>query len=152
MSADEMRPWSFFDWRQLNYIITTISKIIVAIDPSINTNESITRVAKLDDYLKLVTARLRSSFMLSDSDESKFKAFEHLLVLWRAMRGWLQNVNEQHTMTVYEQLQSQVGIQDQLQSAVEATATQAGGLSFHGMDLGGLWADEEFWAQANVGI
>lgn len=147
ISLDEMHVWTYFDWRQLNYAVNTFSKVIIAIDPSISTSDSLLRIACLDDHLEWLIVRLRSMYMLSDSDESRWEAFTLLLSLWEATRSWTQSIRQQMA-SGYNVLQGEVAAQTL--RIPEATVAQIENLPFRAVDLTDLWADDEFWVQMNI--
>ncbi|KAL3425117.1 hypothetical protein PVAG01_04398 [Phlyctema vagabunda] len=91
-TKEEMRPWTFFDWRQLNFALITTNQVIVALDPSITTAETVTRLTVLVGYLEWAGIRVREVYALDDTRERHFEGLEHLTSLWEATKSWCESL------------------------------------------------------------
>ncbi|KAH6668520.1 hypothetical protein B0J14DRAFT_167394 [Halenospora varia] len=152
LSVEEMRPWTFLNWRLLNHALMTFSKLIIAIEPSASTPESVSRIKVLDEYLQWAVIRLRDAYSISIARDCEHAALTHLLSLWEETQALLVQ------MLRYKNTEEQQPVSWNCDSGTDThgntydmyqqpgTISQLGSIqSFQEINFSNLWTNDDFW-------
>ena len=144
LSIEDMQGWTSFDWRQLNYAVMIGSRITLTLDLIACTNDSASRIFKLDGCLEQLCSRARTLFTMTNTPPDQSHYFQRLSMEWQGMRNWFRPA-------IHRLANSTSNGQDHLQMVNHTLQNVSGHVvampwtPFGGADT---WAQDDFWLQS----